>query len=65
MQHLCTSLQSAGKAGDFALASEFAGRLEAEFALVKNALENFAKTQSEPGPDLSGALEFGSGNRFA
>jgi PAS domain S-box-containing protein len=65
MQHLCTSLQSAGKTGDFALASEFAGRLEAEFALVKNALENFAKAQSVPGPDLSGALEFGSRNRFA
>jgi PAS domain S-box-containing protein len=48
MQQLCTSLQSAGKAGDFPLASEFAGRLEAEFALVKNALENFAKAQSTP-----------------
>ena len=48
MQQLCTSLQAAGKSGDFALASEFAGRLEAEFALVKNALENFANAQSQP-----------------
>jgi PAS domain S-box-containing protein len=44
MQQLCTSLQAAGKSGDFELASEFAGRLEAEFALVKAALENFANT---------------------
>jgi PAS domain S-box-containing protein len=49
MQQLCHSLQSAGKAGDFALASEFAGRLEAEFALVKAALETFAKSQAEAG----------------
>jgi CheY-like chemotaxis protein len=49
MQQLCTSLQAAGKSGDFALASEFAERLEAEFALVKNALENFANApQSQP-----------------
>jgi PAS domain S-box-containing protein len=48
MQQLCASLQTAGKAGDFALASEFAGRLEGEFALVKNALENFAKAQGQP-----------------
>jgi PAS domain S-box-containing protein len=49
MQQLCTSLQAAGKSGDFALASEFAERLEAEFALVKNALESFANsTQSQP-----------------
>ena len=48
MQQLCTSLQTAGKAGDFALASEFAGRLEGEFALVKNALENFTKAQGQP-----------------
>jgi len=48
MQQLCTSLQSAGKAGDFALASEFAVRLEGEFALVKAALETFAKTQTQP-----------------
>jgi PAS domain S-box-containing protein len=44
MQQLCTSLQATGKSGDFELASEFAGRLEAEFALVKNALETFANT---------------------
>ena len=48
MQQLCTSLQATGKSGDFALASEFAGRLEAEFALVKNALEQFANAQSQP-----------------
>jgi PAS domain S-box-containing protein len=48
MHQLCTSLQTAGKSGDFALASEFAGRLEAEFALVKGALETFSKTQSQP-----------------
>ena len=32
--------------------------------LVKNALENFAKAQSQPGPDLSGALEFGKAGRL-
>jgi PAS domain S-box-containing protein len=47
MQQLCASLQAAGKAADFPLATEFAGRLEAEFALVKNALENFAKAQGQ------------------
>jgi PAS domain S-box-containing protein len=47
MHQLCTSLQTAGKNGDFAISSEFAGRLEAEFALVKAALENFAKTQAQ------------------
>ena len=62
MQQLCASLQTAGKSGDFALATEFAGRLEAEFALVKTALENFAKA---PAPDLSGALELGGANRIA
>jgi CheY-like chemotaxis protein len=48
MHQLCTSLQTAGKNGDFALSSEFAGRLEAEFALVKSALENFSKTEAQP-----------------
>jgi len=47
MVQLCASLQTAGKSGDFALSSEFAGRLEAEFALVKAALENFANTESQ------------------
>jgi PAS domain S-box-containing protein len=47
MQQLCSSLQTAGKSGDFELASEFAERLEAEFALVKGALETFANT-SQP-----------------
>jgi PAS domain S-box-containing protein len=49
MQQLCSSLQSAGKSGDFALASEFAQRLEAEFALVKGALETFANTVPQSG----------------
>jgi PAS domain S-box-containing protein len=48
MQQLCTSLQAAAKSGDFTLASEFAERLESEFALVKNALESFANAQSQP-----------------
>jgi PAS domain S-box-containing protein len=48
MQQLCSSLQAAGKSGDFSLASEFAERLEAEFALVKGALENYATTSQQP-----------------
>ena len=49
MQQLCTSLQAAGKSGDFQLASEFAERLEAEFVLVKKSLEDYATApQSAP-----------------
>jgi PAS domain S-box-containing protein len=46
MQNLCSSLQAAGKSGEFALATEFADRLEAEFEIVKSTLEEFAKTSA-------------------
>jgi hypothetical protein len=46
MQMLCSSLQAAGKNSDFALAIEFADRLEAEFEIVKTTLEEFAKSGS-------------------
>ncbi len=46
MQKLCSSLQTAGKTGDFPLATEFVDRLEAEFEIVKTTLEEFAKTGS-------------------
>jgi PAS domain S-box-containing protein len=46
MQLLCSSLQAAGKNSDFALATEFADRLEAEFEIVKTTLEEFAKSPS-------------------
>ena len=45
MQALCTNLQSAAKSADFALAKEFAGRLETEFTAVKASLEEFAAAQ--------------------
>jgi PAS domain S-box-containing protein len=48
MQQLCTSLQAAGKSGDFELASEFAERLESEFTLVKKALEEYVNTAQQP-----------------
>jgi CheY-like chemotaxis protein len=44
MQLLCSSLQSAGKAGDFALAREFAERLEVEFQNVKATLERYVRS---------------------
>jgi HPt (histidine-containing phosphotransfer) domain-containing protein len=44
MQQMCSSLQAAGKSGDFVLARDFAGRLEAEFVNVKATLEEFART---------------------
>jgi len=46
MQTLCSNLQAAGKTGDFALTTEFADRLEAEFEIVKSTLEEFAKSSS-------------------
>jgi PAS domain S-box-containing protein len=46
MQMLCSSLQAAGKSGEFALATEFVDRLEAEFEIVKSTLEEFAKSPS-------------------
>jgi PAS domain S-box-containing protein len=46
MQMLCSSLQAAGKNGEFALATEFVDRLEAEFEIVKSTLEEFAKSPS-------------------
>ncbi len=44
MQMLCSSLQSAGKAGDFSVATEFVERLEIEFQVVKKTLLEFAKS---------------------
>ena len=46
MQMLCSSLQAAGKNGEFALATEFVERLEAEFEIVKSTLEEYAKSPS-------------------
>jgi CheY-like chemotaxis protein/nitrogen-specific signal transduction histidine kinase len=48
MQTLCSSLQTAGKSGDFALATEFVDRIESEFEIVKSTLEDFAKSGSSP-----------------
>jgi PAS domain S-box-containing protein len=48
MQMLCSSLQAAGKSGDFANAAEFVDRLEAEFEIVKGTLEEYAKTGVVP-----------------
>jgi CheY-like chemotaxis protein len=45
MQLLCSSLQAAGKSGDFPLATEFVERLEAEFEIVKKTLQDYAQTQ--------------------
>jgi hypothetical protein len=44
MQLLCSSLQSAGKNGDFTLAAEFVDRLETEFEIVKQTLLDYAKS---------------------
>jgi CheY-like chemotaxis protein len=46
MQLICSSLQNAGKANDLKLATEFTGRLEEEFKVVKATLEEFA-TQAQ------------------
>jgi len=46
MQMLCSSLQAAGKNGEFTLASEFVERLDSEFETVKSTLEEFAKSSS-------------------
>jgi len=46
MQLVCASLQNAGKASDFAMATEFADRLQKEFELVKSTLEEFIKTSA-------------------
>ncbi len=43
MQLLCSSLQSAGKGGDFAGATEFVERLENEFQVVRKTLLEYAK----------------------
>jgi HPt (histidine-containing phosphotransfer) domain-containing protein len=48
MQLICSSLQAAGKNGEFTLAAEFVERLEAEFEIVKSTLEEFAKSPSSP-----------------
>ena len=47
MQLLCSSLQAAGKNGEFPLAAEFVERLEAEFEIVKTTLEDFAKSSPQ------------------
>ena len=44
MKLLCSSLQAAGKSGDFAMADEFVNRLEAEFKVVKSTLAEFIKS---------------------
>jgi PAS domain S-box-containing protein len=44
MQNLCSSLQAAGKSGEFTVAAELVDRLEAEFEIVKTTLEEFAKS---------------------
>ena len=44
MQTLCSNLQSAGKNGDFQLATDFVERLETEFEVVKKTLLDFAKS---------------------
>jgi CheY-like chemotaxis protein len=46
MQLLCSSLQAAGKNGDFPLAREFIERLQSEFETVKKTLENYLKNPS-------------------
>jgi len=46
MQALCSNLQTAGKSGDFNLATEFVERLETEFEVVKSTLEEYAKAPS-------------------
>jgi HPt (histidine-containing phosphotransfer) domain-containing protein len=48
MQMLCSSLQGAGKNGEFTLAAEFVERLESEFETVKSTLEDFARTGVAP-----------------
>jgi len=48
MQVLCSTLQSAGKGGDFASAAELADRLEEEFQVVKTTLEEYARTGTVP-----------------
>jgi len=48
MQTLCSSLQTAGKNGDFANATDFVERLEAEFEIVKSTLEDYAKSGAAP-----------------
>ena len=44
MRLICSSLQAAGKTGDFTLAEELVDRLEAEFKVVKSTLEGFLKS---------------------
>jgi PAS domain S-box-containing protein len=48
MQTLCSGLQTAGKGGDFAAASEIVERLEEEFQTVKSTLEEYARTGAAP-----------------
>jgi PAS domain S-box-containing protein len=48
MQILCSSLQAAGKSGDFTVAAEFVERLDEEFQVVKSTLEEYARTGAAP-----------------
>ena len=41
MQNLCSSLQTAGKSGEFTVAAELVDRLEAEFEIVENDAGRF------------------------
>ncbi len=51
MQLLCSSLQTAGKSGDFTVAAEFVERLEEEFQTVKSTLDEYARTGAPPAED--------------
>jgi CheY-like chemotaxis protein/HPt (histidine-containing phosphotransfer) domain-containing protein len=48
MQTLCSSLQAAGKGGDFAGAADLVERIEEEFQMVKTTLEEYARTGAAP-----------------
>jgi PAS domain S-box-containing protein len=50
MQHLCASLQTAGKNGDFTLAQDFTERLESEFEIVKTTLDEHTKKAALENP---------------
>jgi PAS domain S-box-containing protein len=49
MQLLCSNLQSAGKNGEFPLATEFVERLETEYEVVRTTLEEYARTPTSQG----------------
>jgi CheY-like chemotaxis protein len=49
MLTLCNNLQTAGKNGEFTLATEFVDRLETEFETVKTTLEDYSKAPATEG----------------